>query len=53
MITQPPVVGGIVGAAALGALTLHGIGMKAAGRMDGGAPYEDAKEHDRKKGGGK
>ncbi|MHB9003408.1 MAG: hydrogenase small subunit [Coriobacteriia bacterium] len=53
MITQPPVVGAVVGAAALGALVVHGIGMKAAGRMDGGAPYEDAKEHDRKKGGGK
>ncbi len=52
-VTQPTVVAGAVGAVAVGALAIHGVGMKAAGRMDGGAPYEDAKEHDRKKGGGK
>jgi len=53
MLTQPPVVGAAVGAAAVAALAVHGIGMKAAGRMDGGAPFEEMKEHDRKKGGGK
>lgn len=53
MLTQPPVVGAAVGAAAVAALAVHGVGMKAAGRMDGGAPYEDMKEYDRKKGGGK
>jgi len=42
-----------VGAAAVAALAVHGLGMKAAGRMDGGAPYEEMKEYDRKKGGGK
>lgn len=52
-VTQPTVVGAAVGAAAVGALALHGIGMKAAGRMDGGAPFEEMKEFDRKKGGGK
>jgi hydrogenase small subunit len=53
--TQPGVIAGVVaGAAALG-LGIHAIGMKATGRMDGGAPYEDMKAHDRKrmkKGGG-
>ncbi|MDZ4177807.1 MAG: hydrogenase small subunit [Coriobacteriia bacterium] len=53
MITQPTIVSAAVGAAAAAALVVHGIGMKATGRMDGGAPYEDMKEHDRKKGGGK
>ena len=53
MVVQPTVVGAAVGAVAVGALAVHGLGMKAAGRMDGGAPYEDEKEHDRKKGGGK
>ncbi len=52
-ITQPTIVGAAVGAAAVAALAVHGLGMKATGRMDGGAPYEEAKEHDRKKGGGK
>lgn len=50
---QPTTIGAAVGAVAGGALIAHGLGMKAAGRMDGGAAYEDAKEHDRKKGGGK
>ncbi len=53
MITQPSTVAAAVGAAAAAALVVHGIGMKAAGRMDGGAPYEEMKEHDRKKGGGR
>jgi hydrogenase small subunit len=52
-VTQPAVVGAAAGAVAVGALALHGIGMKMAGRMDGGAPYEESKEYDRKKGGGK
>lgn len=52
-VTQPTVVGAVAGAAAVAALTVHGIGMKAAGRMDGGAPYEEMKERDAKKGGGK
>jgi len=50
---QPATVGAIAGAAVGGVLIAHGIGMKAAGRMDGGADYEAMKEHDRKKGGGK
>jgi len=50
---QPSTIGAAVGAVAAGALVIHGIGMKVAGRMDGGAPYEDMKAHDRKKGGGK
>ncbi|MDZ4064696.1 MAG: hydrogenase small subunit, partial [Coriobacteriia bacterium] len=50
---QPTVIGAGVGAAAAAALIVHGIGMKAAGRMDGGTDYEEMKEYDRKKGGGK
>ncbi len=54
MRIQPSTAGVIVGAAAAAALVAHGLGMKAAGRMDGeGAPYEEMKECDRKKGGGK
>lgn len=50
---QPTTIGAGVGAVAAAALVVHGIGMKATGRMDGGADYEDMKAHDRKKGGGK
>lgn len=52
-VTQPTVVGAAAGAAAVAALAVHGIGMKATGRMDGGADYEPMKEHEAKKGGGK
>lgn len=54
--TQPGTIAGIVGGVAAAALVAHGLGMKATGRMDGGAPYEEMKEYDRKrmkKGGGK
>ena len=54
--TQPGTIAGIVGGVAAAALVAHGLGMKATGRMDGGAPYEEMKAHDRKrmkKGGGK
>ncbi|MDH4139542.1 MAG: hydrogenase small subunit [Coriobacteriia bacterium] len=50
---QPAAAASVVGAVAAGALLVHGIGMKAAGRMDGGAPYEEIRESDRKKGGGR
>jgi len=50
---QPTTVGVIAGAAVGGVLIAHGIGMKAAGRMDGGADYEEMKDYDRKRGGGK
>jgi len=54
MSFQPSTAAVVVGAAAAAALVAHGIGMKAAGRMDGeGAPYEEMKECERKKGGGK
>jgi len=47
--TPPGAIGGVVGAAAAVGLLAHGLGMKAAGRIPGGAPEEELKVHDRKK----
>lgn len=57
--TRPGAIAGVVGAAAAVGLVAHGLGMKAAGRVPGGAPEEELKVYDRKrlakqqKGGGK
>ena len=54
--TRPVTIAGAVAGVAAAGLIAHGIGMKVAGRMGDGAPYEAAKEHDAKrmkKGGGK
>ncbi len=54
--TNPGVIAGVVAGVAAAGLAVHGLGMKATGRTTGGAPYEEMKEHDKKrmkKGGGK
>jgi hydrogenase small subunit len=53
---DPAVVGAAAGAVVVGALAVHGIGMKAAGRIGEGPATEEMKDYDRKraaKGGGK
>ncbi len=54
--TPPVAVAGVVAGVAAAGVAAHAVGMKASGRMDRGAPYEEMKERDRKrmkKGGGK
>ncbi len=46
---QPGTIGAAVGAAAAAGLVLHGIGMKAAGRIGDGPPMEEMKAYDRKR----
>jgi hydrogenase small subunit len=46
---QPGTIGAAVGAVAAGGLVLHGIGMKAAGRIGDGPPIEEMKAYDRKR----
>ncbi len=53
---DPAYAGAIAGGVVVGALAVHGVGMKAAGRIGEGPATEEMKEHDRKKsgkGGGK
>lgn len=47
---QPGTVGAVVGGAAAAALVVHGLGMKAAGRIGDGPPMEEMKAYDRKRG---
>jgi len=47
--TAPGTIAGVVGGVAGAALVAHGLGMKATGRMDGGADYEPMRAHDAKK----
>jgi hydrogenase small subunit len=46
---QPGTIGAAVGAVAAAGLVLHGIGMKAAGRIGDGPPMEEMKAYDRKR----
>jgi hydrogenase small subunit len=46
---QPGSVAAVVGGVAAGALIVHGLGMKAAGRIGDGPPMEQAKKYDRKR----
>ncbi|MDI6691935.1 MAG: hydrogenase small subunit [Anaerosomatales bacterium] len=46
---QPGTIGAAVGAVAAAGLVVHGIGMKAAGRIGDGPPMEEMKAYDRKR----
>jgi hydrogenase small subunit len=46
---DPAVSAAAVGGVVVGALAIHGIGMKAAGRIGEGPPTEEMKEHDKKR----
>lgn len=48
---DPAVVGAAAGGIVVGALAVHGVGMKAAGRIGAGPATEEMKEHDRKRAG--
>lgn len=48
---DPAVAGAVAGGVVVGALAVHGVGMKAAGRIGDGPATEDMKEHDRKRAG--
>ena len=48
---DPAVVGAAAGAVVVGALAVHGVGMKAAGRIGDGPATEDMKDYDRKRAG--
>jgi len=46
---DPATLGAVAGGVVVGALAIHGIGMKAAGRIPGGPPTEEMKDYDRKR----
>ncbi len=48
---NPGVIAPIAAGVVAGALAVHGLGMKAAGRVGSGAPTEEMKDHDRKRAG--
>ncbi|MDI6901447.1 MAG: hydrogenase small subunit [Anaerosomatales bacterium] len=46
---QPGSIAAVAGGVVAAGLVVHGLGMKAAGRVPGGAPTEEMKEYDRKR----
>jgi len=46
---SPTTIGAVAGGAVVGALVVHGLGMKAAGRIGAGPETEPMKDHDRKR----